>query len=70
MFMMQLGFTLLEVGSVRKVNTTSILVKNMAGVCVTAIAYWFVGYAIAFGPGPGSDGSNIFSGVSGVGVCF
>ena len=44
-FMMQLGFTMLEVGSVRKKNISSILVKNMAGACVSAIAYWFIGYA-------------------------
>ena len=65
--MMQLGFTMLEVGSVRKKNISSILVKNMAGACVSAIAYWFIGYAMAFGPGPAGsdDSSNIFAGVSG-----
>ena len=63
-FLMQLGFCMLEVGSVRTKNVNSILVKNLQGTCITALAYFMTGFAIA--NGPGSEGSStLFSGASG-----
>ena len=53
-FMMQLGFCMLEAGSVRKKNVTSILVKNLSDVCITAIMYWFIGFSLSWG----TDKSN------------
>lgn len=63
-FLMQLGFCMLEVGAVRIRNESSILVKNLQGACVSAMAYWFLGYALAYGPGS-SDNSYLFSGAQG-----
>lgn len=48
-FFMQCGFALLECGSVRQKNATSILIKNLFDACVGCIGFWLVGYAFAFG---------------------
>jgi Amt family ammonium transporter len=48
-FFMQAGFALLECGSVRAKNSTSILIKNLFDACVGSIAFWLVGYGFAFG---------------------
>jgi Amt family ammonium transporter len=48
-FFMQCGFALLECGSVRQKNSTSILIKNLFDACVGCIGFWLVGYAFAFG---------------------
>lgn len=48
---MQVGFALLEAGSVAKKNTINILVKNIFDVAIGALCWWASGYAIAFGPG-------------------
>ncbi len=50
-FMMQVGFTFLEVGSVSSKNTKSILLKNVCDMTVSALCYWMVGYAFQFGEG-------------------
>ena len=51
---MQAGFTLLEAGSTGVTSVTSILFKNVADVFVGAIAWFAVGYAVAYG----DDGSE------------
>jgi Amt family ammonium transporter len=48
-YMMQCGFALLECGSVRKKNASSILIKNLFDACVGYCGFWLVGYAFAFG---------------------
>ena len=48
-FLMQAGFAMLEVGSVRKKNSKNILVKNFMDACIGALMWWAMGYAIAFG---------------------
>ena len=48
-FLMQAGFGMLEVGSVRKKNSRNILIKNFMDASIGAIMWWFSGYAIAFG---------------------
>ena len=48
-FFMQTGFAMLEVGSVQLKNTKNILIKNIIDAAVGAIAWWLVGYGIAFG---------------------
>lgn len=53
-FFMQAGFALLEAGSTGVYSVTSILFKNVADVFVGAIAWFAVGYAIAYG----DDGSE------------
>ena|SRR5258708_26224539 len=48
-FLMQVGFALVESGSVRRKNSSSILVKNMYNVVVGIIGYWLIGYGLSFG---------------------
>ena len=44
---MQLGFTLLEVGSIHPRNSSNILIKNLVDTFIGAIAYYSLGYAVA-----------------------
>ena len=52
---MHAGFAFLELGTVRKKNQVNALVKIMVDFSVSAIAYFFIGYSIAYGV-------NFFSG--------
>ena len=53
---MHAGFAFLEVGTVRKKNQVNALVKILADFAMSTLAYFFVGYSIAYGV-------NFFSGV-------
>jgi Amt family ammonium transporter len=46
---MHSGFAFLEVGTVRKKNQVNALVKILSDFAVSTIAYFFVGYSIAYG---------------------
>jgi Amt family ammonium transporter len=46
---MHAGFAFLELGTVRKKNQVNALVKILVDFCVSTIAYFFVGYSIAYG---------------------
>src|SRR3569623_746633 len=46
---MHAGFAFLEVGTVRKKNQANALVKIIADFAVSTLAYFFVGYGIAYG---------------------
>jgi Amt family ammonium transporter len=46
---MHAGFAFLELGTVRKKNQVNALVKIMADFAVSTVAYFFVGYGIAYG---------------------
>ena len=48
-FQMQVGFTLLECGSIRKKNYKSILLKNILDTCICTFVFWMIGYSMAFG---------------------
>ncbi len=48
---MHAGFAFLEVGTVRKKNQVNALVKIIADFAISTIAYFFIGYAIAYGAG-------------------
>lgn len=48
---MHAGFAFLEVGTVRRKNQVNALVKIMVDFSVSAIAYFFIGYSIAYGIG-------------------
>ncbi|MGJ7093547.1 ammonium transporter [Vibrio hannami] len=47
-FLMHAGFAFLEVGTVRKKNQVNALVKILADFGVSAIAYFFIGYWVAY----------------------
>ncbi len=46
---MHAGFAFLELGTVRKKNQVNALVKIIVDFAVSTIAYFFIGYAIAYG---------------------
>lgn len=48
---MHAGFAFLEVGTVRKKNQVNALVKIISDFAVSTIAYFFIGYAVAYGIG-------------------
>jgi len=46
---MHAGFAFLEVGTVRKKNQVNALVKILTDFAVSTVAYFFIGYSIAYG---------------------
>ena len=48
-FLMQLGFSLLEAGLVRAKNTVNVIMKNYIDMCVGATGYWMIGYGMMYG---------------------
>lgn len=48
---MHAGFAFLEVGTVRKKNQVNALVKIMVDFSMSTIAYFFIGYSVAYGVG-------------------
>ena len=48
---MHAGFAFLELGTVRKKNQVNALVKILADFAISTIAYFFVGYSVAYGVG-------------------
>jgi Amt family ammonium transporter len=53
---MQAGFALVESGLTRAKNVGNIMMKNLMDFCAGVIAFFAVGYAIAFGTGNGLFG--------------
>ena len=45
------GFAFLELGTVRKKNQVNALVKILVDFAVSTVAYFFLGYAVAYGTG-------------------
>ncbi len=43
------GFAFLEVGTVRQKNQVNALVKILADLAVSTLAYFFIGYTLAYG---------------------
>jgi Amt family ammonium transporter len=50
-FLMQAGFTLVEVGLTRGKNAGNITMKNMTDMMVGCLSYWAIGAAFAYGSG-------------------
>lgn len=48
-FFMQTGFAALCAGSVRLKNVKNIMLKNLLDACVGALAFWSLGYGVAYG---------------------
>ena len=46
---MHAGFAFLELGTVRKKNQVNALVKILSDFAVSTIAYFFIGYSVAYG---------------------
>ena len=49
---------MLEAGAVRAINVKNILLKNLLDACVTAVFYFFCGYAFQYGGGGGGNGDG------------
>ncbi len=59
-FLMQLGFALVESGTVRPKNTINVAMKNLIDTIVGIIAFWLVGFGVMFGAeGFAIDGSDL-----------
>lgn len=61
-FLMHAGFAFLEVGTVRKKNQVNALVKILADFGVSTVAYFFIGYWIAYGTNFFSDAATLSQG--------
>eukprot|EP00347_Sterkiella_histriomuscorum_P017006 403351015 len=48
-FFMVAGFFLLKVGTIRKKNTSHIILLNLMSACLTLLLWWLTGYGFAFG---------------------
>ncbi len=59
-FFMQVGFTMLETGVVRKKNRNNILLKNLLDTCIGALAFYSMGFAFANQANGGIIGTNHF----------
>lgn len=64
-FIMHLGFSLLEIGLTRAKNTVNILFKNIIIVIIGLLTYALVGFNLMY---PGADFSGGFIGFSGIGL--
>ncbi|MFC5513356.1 ammonium transporter [Massilia jejuensis] len=58
---MHAGFAFLELGTVRKKNQVNALVKILVDFAVSTIAYFFIGYTIAYGVNFFSDAATLSS---------
>jgi Amt family ammonium transporter len=59
-FLMQAGFAMLEAGHATNNNSLNIMFKNVCNACISAFAFWLIGYGFAFG-----ESKNGFIGTKG-----
>lgn len=52
-FFMQAGFALLEAGFTRSKNVVNIMMKNLMDFAMAALAFWAIGWGIAYGSSAG-----------------
>ncbi|PSG88707.1 ammonium transporter [Aurantibacter aestuarii] len=64
-FIMHLGFSLLEIGLTRSKNTINILFKNVMVIIIGLLSYTFIGFSLMY---PGEYFSGMFAGFAGFGV--
>eukprot|EP00947_MAST-08B_sp_MAST-8B-sp1_P003732 g3732.t1 len=50
-FLMQLGFAMVEVGAVSKKNINNIILKGTLDILISALCFWAFGFSVAFGGG-------------------
>ncbi len=55
-FLMQAGFAMLESGLTRSKNVANIMAKNLADASIGILAFFLIGYGLAYG----SDGNSFF----------
>ncbi|MGB5866875.1 MAG: ammonium transporter, partial [Arcobacteraceae bacterium] len=61
-FLMQLGFSMIETGSVRSKNTINVAMKNLIDTVFGITFFWLIGYGVMFGFDIGGFiGSNHFA---------
>jgi ammonium transporter len=62
LFLMQAGFLCLETGMTRSKNNINVAIKNFCDFCVSALAFWLLGFGLMFGQSyQGWIGSDLFS---------
>jgi len=61
-FFMQTGFAMLETGLIRQTSAVNALLENFIDAGITAVAFWAVGFGVAFGASAGGfiGTSNFF----------
>lgn len=60
-FMMQLGFAMVETGCVRSKNTISVAMKNLADATFGFVFFWLIGFGLMFGDDlKGLFGTSLF----------
>ena len=65
-FLMQAGFAMLEVGTVRSKNAKNLMIKNIMDLASGAFTWWAIGFPFAYGGGDYSGGPpNGFIGARG-----
>ena len=64
-FAMHGGFAFLEVGTVRHKNQVNALVKIIVDFAISTVAYFFIGYSIAYGTNFFADAAAISGGGTG-----
>jgi len=59
-FLMQAGFAFVEAGLTRAKNIANIMAKNMADMAIGVVAFFIIGYSIAYG----TSDSNLWGGLN------
>jgi Amt family ammonium transporter len=67
---MHAGFAFLEVGTVRKKNQVNALVKIITDFAMSTMAYFFIGYSVAYGVNFFSSAAVLTGTIDGDGVSF
>ena len=66
-FLMQLGFAMVESGLTRAKNAANIVAKNLADMSIGAVFYWAIGASIAYGAGTFLGSGHLFDGAGALG---
>lgn len=72
-FLMQAGFAMLEIGFSRGKNVGAVAAKILVNLAVATVAFWAVGFAVAFGQGNrilGTDGFFLHASAKSVDTVF
>jgi Amt family ammonium transporter len=64
-FAMHAGFAFLEVGTVRRKNQVNALVKILVDFAISTVAYFFIGYTIAYGTNFFADATTLSGAATG-----